>query len=237
MRDEDHGGVEGLKLALEPLDALDVQVVRRLVQEQKIRVAGQGTRQRGARQLAARERVQEPVEVSVREAQAPHDAGRPVAPGVAARVLEPRLGVGVAPERRLVVVAAGHRLLERPQLLLERDQVGGAGEDVLAQRQPLLERRALVVQRDARPLGEHELAALHRQLAREHAEQRRLAGPVGAGEREPVAALDLERDAVEERVSRELLAELICDHDCHGCSKKKGPLFPAAPFQYQRWIW
>ena len=185
--------------------------------------------QRRARQLAARERVQEAVEVSVREAQAPHDAGRPVAPGVAARVLEPRLGVGVAPERRLVVVAACHRLLERPQLLLQRDQVGGAGEDVLAQCQPLLERRALVVQRDARAFGEHELAALHRQLAREHPEQRRLAGPVGAGEREPVSAFDLERDAVEERVSRELLAELICDHDCHGCSKKMGAAVSSGP--------
>ena len=150
MRDEDHGGVERLELALEPLDALHVQVVRRLVQEYEIRVAGKGSGQRGACQLSAGERVQEPIEVSVREAQAPHDAGRPVTPGVAARVLEPRLRVGVPRERRLVVVARGHCLLERPQLLLERDPVRGAGEHVLPQCQPLLERRALVVERDAR---------------------------------------------------------------------------------------
>ena len=39
--------------------------------------------------------------------------------------------------------------------------------------------------------------------------------PFGAGEREPVAALDLEGDAVEERVAGELLAERGCDQDRH----------------------
>ena len=152
-------------------------------------------------------------------------------------MLESRLRIRVASQRRGLVVACRHGLLQAPQLLLERDQIGGAGEDVLAQRQPSVERRALIVQRDPSSLGEHQLATLDGQLARQHPEQRRLARPVRAGKREPVAALDLERDTVEERVSRELLAELICDHDCHGCPKKKGPLFPAAPFRYQRWIW
>ena len=42
---EDHGGVEGLELALEPLDALDVQVVGRLVEEQEVGIAGKRARQ------------------------------------------------------------------------------------------------------------------------------------------------------------------------------------------------
>ncbi len=45
MGNEDHGGVEGLELALEPLDALDVQVVGRLVEEQQIGIAGERARQ------------------------------------------------------------------------------------------------------------------------------------------------------------------------------------------------
>ena len=89
-----------------------------------------------------------------------------LAPGVAAGVLEPRLRLGVAAERRGLVVAAGHRLLEPRELLLGRDQVAGAGERVLAQRQSPLERRPLVVQRDARPLLERELAAVQLGLAR-----------------------------------------------------------------------
>ena len=89
------------------------------------------------------------------------------------------------------------------------------GEHVVAQRPGARRRRPLVVQRDARALLPGELAALERHLAGERAEQRRLAGAVRPGEREPVAALDLERDAVEERRARELLAEVRCDQDGH----------------------
>ena len=65
-----------------------------------------------------------------------------------------------------------------------------------------LERRPLVVQRDARPLLERELAAVLLGLAGEDPQQRRLAGAVRAGERDAVAPLDAERDAVEERRCR-----------------------------------
>ena len=88
--------------------------------------------------------------------------------------------------------------------------------DVFAQGQPPLERRALVVQRDARPLLEGELAAVHLGLAREDAEQRRLAGPVRARERDPVAPLDLERSiAVEQQRAGDLLPEIGADHYGH----------------------
>jgi hypothetical protein len=76
------------------------------------------------------------------------------------------------------VRAAGHRLLEPPQLLLECDEVARAGEDVLAQRQVAFEGRSLVVERDARVLLEGELAAVALGLAGEDPQQRRLAGAV-----------------------------------------------------------
>ena len=50
--------------------ASDIEVVGGLVEEQEIRVACEGARERGAGQLAARERGQRPVEVSVAEAEA-----------------------------------------------------------------------------------------------------------------------------------------------------------------------
>ena len=102
--------------------------------------------------------------------------------------------------------AARHRRLERPQVVFERDQVRGAGQRVLAQRQPLLQRRALVVERDPRALREGDLAGGHARLAHEHAEQRRLPRAVRARERDDVAALDAERDAVEQRGARMLFA-------------------------------
>ena len=113
------------------------------------------------------------------------------------------------------MIACGHRLLESPQLTLDRNEVGGAGEDVLAQRQPALQRRALVVERDARALGERELAAVDLGLAGEHAQEGRLAGAVGTAERDTLATLHLERDAVEEDAPGELLAQVRCDHDGH----------------------
>src|SRR5258708_18767186 len=109
-----------------------------------------------------------------------------VAPAVAARVLEARLRLRVTVERRSVVLAARHRLLETAQLLLERHQVARPREHVLAQRQLLVERRPLVMERDARPLLERELAAVFFGLPRQDPEQRRLAGAVRPGERDPV---------------------------------------------------
>ena len=63
MGDEDDGGVDRGQLALEPLEALDVEVVRRLVEQQQVGVARERATERGARQLAARERLELPVEV------------------------------------------------------------------------------------------------------------------------------------------------------------------------------
>ena len=200
---------------LEPLEACDVEVVRRLVQEQEIRVAAEGARERGARQLAARERVEPPVEVGVREAEPAHDGGRPVAPAVATRVLEARLRVRVARQGRLVVRAARHRLLEPAELLLERHEVGSARDDVLAERQAALEGRALVVERDARGLCEHELAGVDRGLAGDHPQERRLAGAVRPRESDAVSPAHDERDALEEDGRAEVLAQVGGGDDGH----------------------
>ena len=89
VRDEDDRGVERSQHALEPLERLDVEVVRRLVEQQQVGLRGERARERGARQLAAGEGRERPVEVVVREAEPAHDGRRAVAPVVAAGVLEP----------------------------------------------------------------------------------------------------------------------------------------------------
>src|SRR5205823_14958716 len=65
VRDEHHRGVDRREALLEPLEGGDVEVVGGLVQEQQPRVAGEGTGQRRARQLAAAEGTQRAVEVAV----------------------------------------------------------------------------------------------------------------------------------------------------------------------------
>jgi hypothetical protein len=84
-------------------------------------------------------------------------------------VFESRLRLRVAPKRLCVVISGRHRLLQLAQLLLDRDEIGGSGEDVVAERQPPLEGRPLVVESDARALRKSELAAMHLALAGQHA--------------------------------------------------------------------
>ena len=144
------------------------------------------------------------------------------------------LRLGIAPQRRVAVVAGRHCLLEPLQLGLDCDQVGRAGDDVLAQRQAALQRRPLVVEGDARPFLERDLAALDARLAGERAEQRRLAGAVRAGEGDAVAALDLERDAVEQRIAGELLAKIGCDQDGHAYSVERAQGSTARPPKTKR---
>jgi hypothetical protein len=64
VRDEDHGRVERLQLALEPLEACDVEMVGRLVEEQQVGIAAERSRERGPRQLAAGERAQRAVSLA-----------------------------------------------------------------------------------------------------------------------------------------------------------------------------
>ena len=216
VRDDQNACVERLQLALQPLEALDVEVVRGLIEQQQVGVAAERTRKRGTCQLAAGERLQPAVEMLVAKTEAAQDRRRALAPVVASRMLEPRLRLAVAAHRRVGVIALRHRLFEPPELVLEREQVGCAGEDVLAQAQPALERRPLVVQCDAGAFLERKVAALQARLPHQRAEERRLAGAVRAGEGDTVAALDLERDAVEKRVAAQLLAQVGGNQHGHG---------------------
>src|SRR3954468_1232491 len=129
----------------------------------------------------------------------------------------------VSPKLYRVRVSACHRLLEPRELGLEGDEVRAARQDVVAQAHVALARRALVVQGHARALLEHELPGVDRCLAGEHAQQRRLAGAVAAGQRQALAALELERDAAEERLAGDVLPEVGCDSYGHRSDGRPGP--------------
>ena len=178
VRDDEDAGVERLQLSLEPLEAFDVQVVRGLVEEEEVRVAPERARQRCPRQLAAGERLQLPVELLVAETEPAKNRRRALSPVVTARVLQARLRLAVAAHRRRRVVAGRHRLLEPSQLGFELEEVGSAREYVLAQGEPALQGRALIVKRSTCSLLEDELAALKARLADERPQQRRLPGSV-----------------------------------------------------------
>jgi hypothetical protein len=218
VRDDDDCGVELDELALEPLETGDVEMVRRLVEEQEVGISGQGPGQRGTGELSSGEARERAVEVSRREAEPSGCSGGVVAPTVAPGLLEPRLRPGIAAQRLSIVRAGRHRLLEGPQLRFEGEELNRGRQHVLTQCEVLVERRSLVVQRDARALRERELAAVRLQLARENSQERRLARAVWAHQGHPLSALDLEADAVEERIAGDLLAKRRGDDDSHGAA-------------------
>ena len=215
VRDDDHRGVDRLQLALEPFQARDVEVVRRLVEEQQVGISAECPGQRGARELSAGEAGERPFEVGRGEAEVPRHRVQALAPGVTSGVLQAGLRLRVPPQRGRIVVAGCHRVLQPAQLPLGRGEVGGAGKDVVAKRGPALRGRTLVVQSDPRPLGHRDRPAVELGLAVQQPEERRLAGPVRPGERDAIPALDLERDVVEQRIAGKLLAEVRCGDDGH----------------------
>jgi hypothetical protein len=110
--DEDDRRVELLQGLLEPLERLDVEVVRRLVEQQEVRAGRERAGEAGAGELAAGERLEVAVEVGVGEAEAVDDGVRALAPRVAAD------GLVLGHDARVAVVdplvAAGH-LPSRPR--------------------------------------------------------------------------------------------------------------------------
>ena len=199
--DEDDGGVEVDEVALEPFQRGNVEVVRRLVEQQQVGAGGEGTGQRGPGQLAAGEGRELSRGRLLAEAEAAEHGEDVVAPAVAAARFEPLLRRRVGPHRLLVGGAGAHRRLQARQLGLGLLHVGAAGEDVVAERDRVVARRALVVQGHPRAFLQGDAARVGRPLAGEDAQQRRLADAVAPGERHPLARLELEGDVGEEQLA------------------------------------
>ena len=174
MRHEDHRAraqivASAQEEVLEPLEALDIEVVRRLVEVEEVgRAAGRRKRAGDGKALfpASRERARERVHARVVETDLAEDDRRE--------------------DLGLVLVAVGLGAGERS---------GGRGRD---RRDALAE---LVALRDIdgdRAARRADLARVRLLAAREHAQQRRLAGSVRADHADPFAFVDRDRDAAEE---------------------------------------
>ena len=136
MRHERDRGIERHERLLEPLERLDVEMVRRLVEEQQVGAARERARERRTGQLAAREGRQPALELLLAEAEPARHLGRPVAPQIPPVVFELGLSAGVAVERRGVRRPVGHRRLELRQARFERQLGRASRQQVFAQATP-----------------------------------------------------------------------------------------------------
>ncbi len=130
MAHDDHGAGELLgEEGLEPLPSLDVEVVRRLVEQQQIRLLEQQPREAEPRLLPARERADLLRELRVGEAEAVQRRVDLVVDRVAAERLDARLDLRLPLEQAIepvgiLALRSRHRGEDRVDLLMRRVQVG-----------------------------------------------------------------------------------------------------------------
>ena len=214
VADQQHGPVVGGQEGLEPLDALKVEVVGGLVEQQEVGMAQQQLRERDAHLPAARELLGRLVEVLDGKAEAAEDLTGACLKLVAAKALEAVLRGAVALEQAVevnVVSGIGNLVLHLGDALLELADLGG-GIDHLGQGRLLARELGLLLQvSNGRVAGEAYRARVGALLPHENLEQRRLASAVGTHEAPPLAGIELQGCGRVENTAAEGLFDLVCE--------------------------
>ena len=194
VRDDDEAALAPQQEALEPVEAVEVEVVRRLVEQQHVEAGEQDRREREPGRLPAGELRGRPVELDV-EAELGADGARPRVEVAAAEREEPL-------ERERVRLAGGR---------IRREGGGAVGERLLRVRDPGAARK-VAAHRLVRPCvrllrqvpdGQRRRRARDRPRVgrlepRCEPEQRRLAHAVRADEAEALLGADRQRDVGED---------------------------------------
>ena len=228
VRGHQQRALVALQELLQPDQAFEIEMVARLVQQHHVGPHQEDARQRHAHLPAARERADVAVHHLLAEAEARQRLARPAVERIAVEFLETVLHLAIARDDVVHLVGAiriGHRGLEFPQL--GRDDADGTGAvhhlGHGAAARHLADVLAEIADGDA--AIERDLALVGRLLARDHPEQRGLAGPVRADEADLLALLEGRGGFDEEDLVADLLADVIeTDH----WGLKRGEIVSAA---------
>jgi hypothetical protein len=197
VRDRDHGAGKLGEELLEPLDALRIEMVGRLVEEQHVGLGEEEPAQRDAALLAARERPY--LRVPRRQAQRVGRDLEQVLVAAAARRRDHGFVLGLL-GRELVEIGVGLRVggVDRLELLLRLGDLAQALLDRLAHALVGIELGLLRQKADAHVGHRLGLAVELGVLARHDPEQARLAGAVQAQHADLGAGEERERDVLED---------------------------------------
>ena len=203
MADDEHAAMVALEEFFEPFDAFDVEVVRRFVEEQEVRLAHERLREADTRLLAAGEMLDVFLEIFFREAEAIGDAAQAALVVVAAEDFKAVHDAAVVIEQcRARFPFRAFRLHALFELGLFRAERTDVVKGVLE----------LLVKRAAREVGRlldiaNRVIAVPLDTARvvlflphEDLHERRLARAIRADKADLVPARDLERDVLEKFV-------------------------------------
>ena len=211
MGDDHHRPLVGRQEILDPLERLEVQVVGRFVQQEKVRRLEQEAAQGDAHPPAARQRGQRGVECVRREAQTVQDRLGARLQAVPAQGLVPVLEIAVAVHELVggSVLRLGHLAGQELQLAFQALDVRISGQHV-SQGRAIPGGRDLLGQiADRGGLGPAHLARVHFHVAHEDPADGGLAGAVGPHQADPLTASDVPGEIPEDGLGPEEFAGLF----------------------------
>ena len=186
VRDDDQRAAVAFQIALQPLEHADVQMVRRLVQQQDIRFLQQQGSHGQARAFSAGERADRLVEIVVRERQAAQDAAQALVVGISVALFK----------RGFLLVRRGFR-------------------DLFSHGASVWEVIPLLQIAEACAALEVQFTAVGGQFACKDAHQRALARAVRADDADAVARVHVERDVFQHGLDPEALIQFGRCDDAH----------------------
>ena len=192
MRDEQQRAGELAQVVLQPADRVDVEVVRRLVEQEQIGLGDERLAEERASPPAAGQLAERTIG---RQRQPRHDGLDTLLEPPSIALLELVLEVAQPLE---LGMAVGD--LSRHVVILrdERAELAQAGGDFVEDRAIRRAGDVLIETRDAQPGRPPDRSAVGRDLAGDHLEQARLARPVAADEADALARLDAKAGVLEE---------------------------------------
>ncbi len=189
VRDEHDGaGILGEKL-FEPGDRFDVEMIRRLVEQQQLGLRHERTSEQHTPPPAARERIDNRFRRQLKPFEHQLDALLEIP---AVLLLELVLKAAQPIERRFTVVATGGHLVHG--MVIRRDHIAQGAQPIghdVEYRAMRGQRDILLEPRDANARLAPHRSGVGRQLAAEDTQQRRFTRPVAANQRHALARLNL----------------------------------------------
>ena len=217
VADEDDRMRIRVQVFLQPVARLEIEMVRRLVEQQQVRLAEQQLRERDAHLPAPGKRLRRTLEVGRLETEALEHRRRLQLDAVALAQPELILQIAVAMEHRVVLGLGDGRVaqpvLERVHLGLDRDELAERARRFREQRAAGVRKAVLRQISDRQRRGLQHGARVGLVEPCHHPQERRLAGAVGAAQADALAIGDLPRDVVEEHAVAERFREVLkLDH-------------------------
>ena len=202
VADDDDGARVAAEEAFEPLHAFQVQMVRRLVEQEHLGVSDQQLRKRNAHLPAARKLARHAAHVVFFKAQAEQHAAHLRLDDVAAQPLE--FIARTARSRKITLAGVfPERLFERAKALLGGEHLDLGGHNLVEDGLLVHLDRLLLEIAHARALCEQNAALISIFLAGDDVEHGRFAGTVRAHKCQAVVFLKFESDVVEQHAAAE----------------------------------